>query len=165
MNKRLKKKTYQYRLLLFYSKIGEIANICSMIEYNLIQIISERTLLDKIGNKNSMLLLDFNQYVKAANDKYKNLNEYNCLKQLINDAYGQYGLSTSLKNELHKIREKRNYYIHGLFQDDLKGSKWIFSNPEKYFKEINSFKEHLYLVNNKLISIDTNNRGLIKSFY
>ena len=164
MNKRLRKKTYEYRLVVFYSKIGEIANLSSMIEYNLIQIISEKTLLGSLDGKESVYLHELNQFIKDANVKYKSMNEYSVLKDLINDAFGSYGLSLELKDILHNARKKRNYYIHDLFQEDLMGKKWIFTKPDYYFREMNRFIEELHKLNSILVSIDYNNREIIESW-
>ena len=164
MNKRLKKKSYKYALNSFYSKVGLIANLSSMIEYNLILIVSEQKILLGLNNKDELYLFEYNSLVESANNRYRELSSYSKLQQLIKEAIASEAINKEVGKELEKIRKERNYYIHELFIEDLR-TKHLFNNPSIYFKNMDNLISKMSFINECLVSLDRNKRSIINSYH
>ena len=125
-----------------WGKVGFIVNLSQMIEYNLANILAFDEILREFGARDSMYVLEYNEFAERANNWYKELSK--------RTFGGKFKRAKEIKfftkeseELLSKAIEKRNFVVHRLFKEDLQ-KNYLETNPEFYFNEL---EETIYLLN------------------
>ena len=156
MNKRQSKKKLKRDLNSLWARVGFIMQLSQMIEYNLLNILAGNKYLDGIEE---LSIYDFNGYDKAAKDSNDVLkyNNESTLGKLLNKAVKEGIFTDNFIKVLEKVVEKRNYYTHQFFKDQL-DKNVLESNPSHYFKDMSETISLSYEVNKALLEIDKDYR-------
>lgn len=121
--------SYSKDLSMLYGKVGLIVNLSQMIEYTLANIFAFNDLLKEFEEKDTMLALEYNEYVVRANNWYKKLNS---------------------KTLGYVIKEAKQV---NLFKEDLLKNKYLETNPKFYFDRLEKLITDMDEINNILNEI------------
>ena len=156
MNKRQSKKKLKRDLNGLWARLGFIIQLSQMIEYNLLNILAGDKYLEGIEE---LSLYDFDGYSKATKDSNDVLkdNKESTLGKLLNKAVKEGIFNDEFVKLLEDVVEKRNYYTHQFFKDQL-GSNILETNPSYFYKNMSETISLFYEVNNTLLEIDKNYR-------
>ena len=134
-----------------WGSIGFIVNLSQMIEYNLANILGLNEILSTFDEIDSMNLIDYNDLMKKTNEWYEKLTkkELGKLQGFIEE---KNIFTKDFINEIDHVREKRNYFIHHIFKDDL-FSKEFQNNPKQYIPRLQELVYRMNEVNNVLCKI------------
>lgn len=161
MNKRIKKKLLSKQQQYIYGAIGFILHLSSLIEYNLIQLISAEKYLS-VFDKETFTLEDIEEAKNNSDEElHKLTNGKNMLGKLIDKIESTNIFDESFINGLRRASEIRNYYAHRFFKEDLY-SKYMDNCPLIYKKQINEDVGFLYHINIILVDMDKENRRLVQ---
>lgn len=100
-------------LIELWGKVGFIVQLSQMLEYNLANILSANEVLQEFKERDSMCIIEYNEFAKKSNKLYRTLSTKSfgiILKQVEKCHLFDAG-------ELELLREackKRNYVIHHL---------------------------------------------------
>ncbi|MBQ2723622.1 MAG: hypothetical protein IJF72_03090 [Clostridia bacterium] len=139
-----------------WGKVGFIVNLSQMVEYNLANILAFDEILREFGARDSMYVLEYNEFAEKANFWYSKLSKKSLGYALIRAKTIKYFTKES-ETLLSQVIEKRNYVIHKLFKEDLTKKK-LDTDPSFYFDELEDIIDLLYSVNNDLIEIFKNQK-------
>ena len=154
---------YHKKLRMLWGKVGFIVHLSQMVEYNLANILSADELLHKFEERDSMCIIEYNEFVEKSNKLYRTLSTKPLgviLKQAENVKFFE---EDGLKL-LQEACQKRNYVVHHLFRDDLK-PKHIEADPEFYFKELETTIGLLHEINEVLTKIFERQKEEFKLIY
>ncbi len=137
--------------------IGYIFYLTSLIEYNLVQIISAEKYL-QVFDKDDIEFIDI---IKAKEESNRTLHELTSenkmLGKLISLLEKTSNVDDGLISDLRRVSEIRGYYAHQFFKDDLY-VRHLETNPLFYKKMINNDVTLIYKVHRKTLEIDETNR-------
>ena len=139
-----------------WGKVGFIVNLSQMVEYNLANILAFDEILREFDTRDSMYVLEYNEFAEKANLWYSNLSKKSlgyALKRAKEIKYFTKEGETLLSQAI----EKRNYVVHQLFKEDL-NKKYLDTEPSFYFDELEDTIELLYSINNRLVDIFKNQK-------
>jgi len=139
-----------------WGKVGFIVNLFQMLEYNLANILAFDEILREFDARDSMYVLEYNEFAEKANLWYSKLSKRS-LGYALNRAKEIKYFTKESEILLSKAIEKRNYVVHQLFKEDL-DKKYLDSNPSFYFDELEDTIELLYSINNSLAEIFKNQK-------
>lgn len=161
MNTRKKEKRLSRQLEYIFAAIGYIFYLTSLIEYNLVQIISSEKYL-KVFDKDDFTIADIDLAKKESNDTlHKLTNEKIMLGELIN-LYEKHDIvDKDLIKDLRKVSDIRGYYAHQFYKEDLYKRK-LEKTPLAYKKKINSDVSFIYYVHQIVFSIAEDNRTITR---
>jgi len=161
MNKRIKKKRLSKQLEYIFGAVGYIFYLTSLIEYNLVQIISAEKYL-QIFDKEDITLIDIASAKEDSNKTLHKLTEgNNMLGQLIT-LFGKISyIDDSLIANLREVSRIRGYYAHQFYKEDLRCG-YLEKTPIKYKKKINKDVAFIYSIHKEVFAIDQENRAVAK---
>ena len=138
-------------LIELWGKVGFIVHLSQMVEYNLANVLSADELLRKFEERDTMRIVEYNEFAKKSNKMYHKLSGKSLggiLKRAEKiDFFNREGLKL-----LQEACKKRNYVVHHLFRDDLK-LKHLETDPQFYFEELETTIRLLYEINEVLLKI------------
>ena len=152
MNKRQQQKKYIRDLRGLWERIGFIMHLSQMIEYNLLNILAGHKYIESIEG---LSIYDFVNYNNAAKESNEALHKNNRkdLKKLLDRAIADNVFNKEMIDLLDTIKNKRNYYAHQFFKEDL-FTKITETNPSYYFKKMKEDIGLFKTVNDLLVDID-----------
>ena len=139
------------QLVELWEKVGFIVHLSQMVEYNLANILAFDEILREFEITDSMFVFEYNEFVKRANNWYKELSK-RTFGGNVKRAKEIKFFTEESEELLLKAIEKRNYVIHSLFKDDLK-NKYLETNPKYYFNELEETISLLNSINESLVEI------------
>ena len=152
MNKRIKKKVLLKQLEYIFGAIGYIFYLTSLIEYNLVQIISAEEYL-KVFDKEDISIIDIITAKEDSNRTLHKLTEENkMLGKLITILEKNICIDNELINDLRKVSEIRGFYAHKFYKEDLY-KNYLEKTPLAYKKRINSDISFIFEVHNVIADI------------
>ena len=152
MNKRIKKKVLSKQLEYIFGAIGYIFYLTSLIEYNLVQIISAEEYL-KVFDKEDISIIDIITAKEDSNRTLHKLTEENkMLGKLITILEKNICIDNELINDLRKVSEIRGFYAHKFYKEDLY-KNYLEKTPLAYKKRINSDISFIFEVHNVIADI------------
>lgn len=161
MNKRIKKKRLSKQLEYIFGAVGYVFYLTSLIEYNLVQIISAEKYL-QVFDTNDLTLIDIINAKEESNKTLSDLtNENRMLGKLITLLEKTNNFDERLISSLRKVADIRGYYAHQFYKDDLK-SNYLETNPIKYKKGLNNDIDFIFSVHLEVFQIDEENRIVAK---
>lgn len=161
MNKRIKKKQLSKQLEYIFASIGYIFYLTSLIEYNIVQIISAEKYL-QVFDKDDISYIDIINAKENSNKTLHELTEDNImLGRLINILEKDTSIDGELITRLRKAASIRGYYAHQFFKEDLY-KKYLEKTPLRYKKQINKDVGFIFSVHRELFEIDEINRIVAK---
>jgi len=146
-----------------WGKVGFIVNLSQMVEYNLANILAFDEILREFDTRDSMCVLEYNEFAEKANLWYSQLSK-NPLGYALKRAKEIKYFTEESELLLSRAIKKRNYVIHQLFKDDL-NKKYLDTNPPYYFDELEDTIELLYSINNNLVEIFKNQKLEYKTIW
>ena len=160
MGNRKKKKRLSKNLEHIFASIGYLIYLTSLVEYNLVQIISAEQYL-QVFDKEDASFIDILKAKEASNETLHKLTKDNkMLGKLITLLEKTDNFTTELIENLRKVADIRGYYAHQFCKDDLKHN-YLEKNPLIYKKRIASDIGFIYEINACLIAIDRENRLVV----
>ena len=146
-----------------WGKVGFIVHLSQMVEYNLANILSADELLREFEERDSMCIIEYNEFAEKSNSLYRTLST-KPLGIILNQAEK---VKFFTKNGLELLREacnKRNFVVHHLFRDDLK-QKHLETDPQFYFEELETTIGLLHEINEVLVKIFEQQKQEFKLIY
>lgn len=146
MNKKIEK-----QLIHLWGKIGFIVHLSQMVEYNLANILAFDEILREFEERDSMFVIEYNEFARSANKWYKKLSE-RPLGEAFKRAQKIEFFTQEGEKLLSQAIEKRNYVVHRLFKEDLKENH-LETDPTYYYEELEETISLLNTVNESLVDI------------
>ena len=146
-----------------WGKVGFIVHLSQMVEYNLANILSADELLKEFDTDNSMRIVDYNELAQMSNEMYHKLSGIP-LGGILRQAKKVKFFNEDGIELLEKACKKRNYVVHNLFRDDLK-LRYLETDPEFYFEELENTIEILHEINEVLTKIFERQKEEFKLIY
>ena len=134
-----------------WGKVGFIIHLSQMVEYNLANILSADELLREFEERDSMCIIEYNEFAEKSNALYQTLST-KTFGAILNRAEKIKFFTEDGLKLLREACSKRNYVVHHLFRDDL-SSKHLESDPHFYFKELETTIGLLHEINEVLLNI------------
>lgn len=141
----------EQELLKLWEKVGLIVNLSQMVEYNLANILAFDEILREFETTDSMFVFEYNEFVERANSWYKKLSKLTFGANFKRAKEIKFFTKES-EEFLSKAIEKRNFVVHRLFKEDLQ-KKYLETNPEFYFNELEEIIYLLNTINESLVEI------------
>ena len=161
MNDRIKKKRLSKQLEYIFGAIGYIFYLTSLIEYNLVQIISAEKYL-QVFDKEDISFIDIIAAKEDSNRTLHELTEANkMLGRLITILENNVCIDDELITKLRKVAGIRGYYAHQFYKEDLH-KNYLEKTPLRYKKQISKDVEFIYLVHIEVFEIEKQYRALAK---
>lgn len=143
------KKEIEDKLAHLWGKVGFIVQLSQMIEYTLSNVLAFDEILREFDNRDSMCVLEYNEFAKRANDLYEKLSK-KPLGAGIKKA--EKFFNTESLDRLKAVCEGRNFVIHGLFKNDL-FEKHLETDPEFYYECLGNLIDEMCVINTELNDI------------
>lgn len=139
-----------------YCRIGYIFHVIQMIEYNIANIIA----LEKFEKfkKDVYTKKDVEKIRKSIDKKFNNISSltFGGLNKLVDSS--KY-LSSLDKDELHKIKDYRDFLAHRCFKEKLLDeSLKTLEQVDAFIDELNEYEVRCKLMNKSLLNIFKENR-------
>lgn len=150
-------------LLYLWGKVGFIVHLSQLVEYNLANILSADELLKEFEERNSMCIIEYNEFAQRSNDLYRKLSKMS-LGKILKQAKRVNFFTDEGLNILKNACTKRNYIIHQMFRDDL-GTKHLETNPQFYYGKLEETIALLNEINEILVDIFANQKEEFKFIY
>jgi len=146
MKRELKKQLFH-----LWGKVGFIVELSQMVEYNLANILAFDEILREFEERDSVFVIEYNEFAESANKWYKDLSGMSLGKILKRAREIQFFTKES-EDLLAQAIEKRNYVVHQLFKEDLK-EKHLENDPTFYYDKLEETIDLLHSINESLIGI------------
>lgn len=150
-------------LIELWGKVGFIVHLSQMVEYNLANILSADELLREFEERDSMCVIEYNEFADKSNALYRTLST-KTLGTILNQAEKVKFFNEDSLRLLREACHKRNFIVHHLFRDDLK-QKHLETDPQFYFEELETTIELLHEINGVLLKIFERQKQEFKLIY
>lgn len=161
MEDRAKEKRLSKQIEHIFASIGYIFYLTSLIEYNLVQIISAEKYL-QVFDKDDITLIDIIAAKKDSNQTLHKLTDENkMLGKLITLLEKDTTIDRALIVRLRKVADIRGYYAHKFYKEDLYNN-YLEKTPLRYKKQISKDIDFIFSVHNEVFEIDKTNRMVVK---
>ncbi len=155
----LKKKNWKK----VWGAVGFVVNLSQMIEYNIANILALDQILSAFDNQESMFVFEYKVLVDKTNSWYDKLIHQE-LGKVIYKSEKKKVFTDEFVKYLDDIREKRNYYIHHFFKDDLSTKKFQDS-PKECLPELQELIGRMNAANEELVQIFSEMKAEVKMIY
>lgn len=157
MNNRIKSKRLSKQLEYILGSIGYIFYLTSLIEYNLVQIVSAEKYL-KVFDKDDISFIDIVSAKEESNNTLHELANSNVmLGSLISLLEKTDFVEESFILDLRKVATIRGYYAHRFFKEDL-FKKHLEKNPLVYKQKIRKDISFIFSVHETVFAIEQQER-------
>lgn len=159
MKNRKAEKRLSRQIEKIFASIGYIFYLTSLIEYNLVQIISSEKYL-KVFDKDDISLDDINAAKEESNETLHKLTDDNIMLGRLIDLLEKYDIvKEDLINDLRKVSHVRGYYAHKFYKDDLY-KRYLEKTPLAYKKMVESDIDFIFTIHLEIFDIAEENRAL-----
>ena len=140
-----------------WGSVGFIMHLSQLIEYNIVNIIAGHKFLKDVKAQKSMNIEEYERKAMSSNKILHNLSYKKTMGNVINAAKDIQLFDEELTNKLDAIKEKRDYYAHiffkeQLFTKDMENDSDILL--DRLSQDVNDLKE----INDRLMEIDAKQR-------
>lgn len=144
-----------------WGSVGFIMHLSQLIEYNIVNIIAGHKFLKDVKAQKSMNIEEYERKAIASNKILRNLSYKKTMGNVINAAKDIHLFDEELTNKLDAIKEKRDYYAHIFFKEQL-FTKDMENNPNILLDQLSQDVNDLKEINDKLLEIDAKQRQKAK---
>lgn len=145
------KRKVKKQLTLLWGKVGFVVQLSQMVEYNLANILAFDEVLREFEERDSVFVIEYNEFVEKSNKWYKDLSKMP-LGPILQRAKNIAFFTEESETLLAEAITKRNYVVHRLFKEDLKDSH-LETDPSFYFNELETTIGLLHSINESLIHV------------
>lgn len=140
-----------------WGSVGFIMHLSQLIEYNIVNIIAGHKFLKDAKAQKSMNIEEYERKAIASNKILHNLSYKKTMGTVINAAKDIQLFDEELTNKLDAIKEKRDYYAHIFFKEQL-FTKDMENDPDILLDQLSQDVNDLKEVNDRLLEIDAKQR-------
>lgn len=145
------------KLKKIWGSVGFIMHLSQLIEYNIVNIIAGHKFLKDVKAQKSMNIEEYERKAIASNKILRNLSYKKTMGTVINAAKDIHLFDEELTNKLDAIKEKRDYYAHIFFKEQL-FTKDMENNPDILLDQLSQDVNDLKEINDRLLKIDAKQR-------